>query len=223
MKRPSKAHAILVERGATLHKAAIDNQRIIKVIFLAIYLYTQTSIKGGAAMRTSVLMVIISILLLGESLTSARAAISSNGTVQQDRIQASGGLNRSFETAWTPFLYEPGDGFGTSYNTEHYPGRIFFSQRSSEGSPVGVRERFELAFESLSTPVALVEFLDGTPLNMDDQALMHAIQNLPETLRQPLLLRFYYDLSYSEIANRLGLSEATVRKRIQLARDILRR
>ncbi len=174
-------------------------------------------------MRTPLLIVIISVLLLGENFTGVRAATSSNGIVQQDRIQTSGVLSMPLETAWETFLLEQDDGFGTSYKTEHYPERIIFLQCFSRSLPVGVQKRFELAFETLSTLVTPVDFLDGTPLNMDDYLLMQAIHELPETLRQPLLLRFYYDLSYSEIAKRLGLTEVTVRKRVQLARDIVRK
>jgi RNA polymerase sigma-70 factor (ECF subfamily) len=44
------------------------------------------------------------------------------------------------------------------------------------------------------------------------------INALPAKLRAPFILRFLHDLEYAEIAERLGLTPATVRKRIQLAR-----
>lgn len=52
--------------------------------------------------------------------------------------------------------------------------------------------------------------------------LYQLILELPETLREPLLLRTIEHLSYPEIAVRLNLTEANVRKRLQQARDRLR-
>jgi RNA polymerase sigma factor (sigma-70 family) len=48
------------------------------------------------------------------------------------------------------------------------------------------------------------------------------LQRLTATLREPLLLRCVDELSYAEIAARLKITEAAVRKRVQLARDKLR-
>ncbi|MFK8183369.1 MAG: RNA polymerase sigma factor [Phormidesmis sp.] len=42
-------------------------------------------------------------------------------------------------------------------------------------------------------------------------------------LREPLILRFYQEKSYKEVAFQLGITEATGRKRIQQARMILRK
>lgn len=49
-----------------------------------------------------------------------------------------------------------------------------------------------------------------------------SIAALPAHLREPFELRFLGERSYDEIGQRLGLSCANVRKRIQLARAILR-
>lgn len=51
--------------------------------------------------------------------------------------------------------------------------------------------------------------------------LIRMIDNLPERLREPFILRFWHDMSYVEIAAHLDLSEPNVRKRIQQARDQL--
>lgn len=53
--------------------------------------------------------------------------------------------------------------------------------------------------------------------------LVDDIRRLPEHLRQPLMMRFLQDMSYAEIAETLSLTNAAVRKRIQLARQRLRR
>ena len=50
----------------------------------------------------------------------------------------------------------------------------------------------------------------------------HAIDDLPAPLRQPFVLRFIEDMSYPDIAERLELTNANVRKRVQQARAILR-
>ncbi len=52
--------------------------------------------------------------------------------------------------------------------------------------------------------------------------LYRLILDLPPALREPLLLRTVEHLSYPEIAERLKLTEANVRKRVQQARDQLR-
>jgi RNA polymerase sigma-70 factor (ECF subfamily) len=49
-----------------------------------------------------------------------------------------------------------------------------------------------------------------------------AVDDLPRRLREPFVLRFFQEMDYREIAERLILSTENVRKRIQLARDILR-
>lgn len=52
--------------------------------------------------------------------------------------------------------------------------------------------------------------------------LQKAVADLSPSLRDPLILRCIYDRSYAEIAERLGIAESAVRKRVQLARDKLR-
>lgn len=54
------------------------------------------------------------------------------------------------------------------------------------------------------------------------EELYQMILKLPETLREPLLMRTVEHLSYAEIAQRLQLTEVNVRKRLQQARDQLR-
>jgi RNA polymerase sigma factor (sigma-70 family) len=48
------------------------------------------------------------------------------------------------------------------------------------------------------------------------------VERLPPELREPFVLQFYQELPCDEIAARLGLSMANVRKRLQLARAFLR-
>ncbi|MFT3767558.1 MAG: sigma-70 family RNA polymerase sigma factor [Minicystis sp.] len=53
--------------------------------------------------------------------------------------------------------------------------------------------------------------------------IQRAIDDLPARLREPCRLRFIEEMPYEPIAEELGLTNETVRKRIQEARDILRR
>lgn len=54
------------------------------------------------------------------------------------------------------------------------------------------------------------------------QRVKGSIESLPTHLRDPFVLRFMSERSYEEIAEQLGLSSVNIRKRIQLARAILR-
>lgn len=56
----------------------------------------------------------------------------------------------------------------------------------------------------------------------DFAALERDIMELPEKLREPLMLRSLDDVPYAEIAEQIGLSPAAARKRVQLARTRLR-
>lgn len=51
----------------------------------------------------------------------------------------------------------------------------------------------------------------------------HAVDDLPASLRQPVLLRYFGSLTHQDIANLLSLNASSVRKRIQYARGILAR
>ncbi len=63
------------------------------------------------------------------------------------------------------------------------------------------------------------------PLEADDDAdqLQAQIHQLPEELREVLLLRYYDDLTYDQLADVLGVSRATVNSRLAAARDLLKR
>jgi RNA polymerase sigma-70 factor, ECF subfamily len=52
-------------------------------------------------------------------------------------------------------------------------------------------------------------------------AVQEALQRLPEAYRAPTVLRYWHDLSYLEIAEVLGLTEATVKTRLHRARKML--
>jgi RNA polymerase sigma-70 factor (ECF subfamily) len=54
------------------------------------------------------------------------------------------------------------------------------------------------------------------------EEIQECIQSLPPSLRQPFVMRFQQEMSYSDIASLLQLTNCNVRKRIQLAYGILR-
>ena len=56
-----------------------------------------------------------------------------------------------------------------------------------------------------------------------EETVNQAIQKLPFLLRQAFILRCIEELSYSEIAQRLEITEATARKRVEQARAKLRK
>jgi RNA polymerase sigma factor (sigma-70 family) len=49
-----------------------------------------------------------------------------------------------------------------------------------------------------------------------------AVNELPDRLREPFAMRFFQEMAYVDIAERLMLSNENVRKRIQQARDVLK-
>ena len=53
--------------------------------------------------------------------------------------------------------------------------------------------------------------------------IYNAVRTLPLKLREPFELRFYREMSYPDIAQYLALSKDNVYKRIQKARDILKK
>jgi tetratricopeptide (TPR) repeat protein len=55
-----------------------------------------------------------------------------------------------------------------------------------------------------------------------DAFVRQAVRALPDRLRQPMVLRFFRQLSYQEIGRELRISEENARKRVQQARAMLR-
>lgn len=53
------------------------------------------------------------------------------------------------------------------------------------------------------------------------EALWHAINNLDEKHRLPIILRYYHELSTQEIADTLGVNLGTIHSRLSIARDRL--
>ena len=56
----------------------------------------------------------------------------------------------------------------------------------------------------------------------DVERLMHEVERLPEKHREALMLYYYEDCTYDELAKLLGVSAATVNARLTQARQMLR-
>lgn len=64
---------------------------------------------------------------------------------------------------------------------------------------------------------------ESFPLGEESYAKLKGfVENLPPRLRSAMILRAYQDMPYRDIANHLGITPETARKRVQEARDILR-
>ncbi|MCU7807346.1 MAG: hypothetical protein KZQ73_05690 [Candidatus Thiodiazotropha sp. (ex Semelilucina semeliformis)] len=55
-----------------------------------------------------------------------------------------------------------------------------------------------------------------------DTELLNAIENLPQHLRDVAQLHFVENNSYTEISQQLSITQASARKRVQLAREIIK-
>ena len=80
-------------------------------------------------------------------------------------------------------------------------------------------ERYASNDRALNPP-STVE--DDLGLDLDDAALMDAVDNLSEQYREALMLRFVEELSYEEVAAKAGVSEENARARVSRARNAVR-
>jgi RNA polymerase sigma-70 factor (ECF subfamily) len=61
------------------------------------------------------------------------------------------------------------------------------------------------------------------PIADDERAIIvEQVASIPEELREVILLRYYEDLTYDEMARWLGIARATVNERLAKARALLR-
>jgi RNA polymerase sigma-70 factor (ECF subfamily) len=77
--------------------------------------------------------------------------------------------------------------------------------------------------EANEAAVALPSPLEALLFHERQEAVRAAITRLPERYRVPLVLRYYNELSYDEIATKLGVSRAGVGTTIFRAKQELRR
>jgi len=89
------------------------------------------------------------------------------------------------------------------------------------------RERSTLLFSGLGPDQSIETLItrdEGDPAGDADERrqLMTEVEALPENLRQVVMMYYYEDVSYRELAEILGISPATVNARLTKARAILR-
>lgn len=84
------------------------------------------------------------------------------------------------------------------------------------------RDRYHIDFNSDGSEQPSETLEDEFFNNLDKQLLKEKIKILPEEFREPLLLRFGYGMSYKNIAAKLNMTAAAVRKRVQRAKVALR-
>lgn len=66
------------------------------------------------------------------------------------------------------------------------------------------------------------DFVAAFEAKETEESILQAINKLPDNCREIFILSRYNDLSYEEIANRLGLSNSTIRVQIFRALEFLR-
>jgi len=92
------------------------------------------------------------------------------------------------------------------------------------------RERTQVVFSALGPDRNPADFLPEPSANGDQgldheeeiRHLMAEVEALPEAYRQVVMLYYYQDVTYREVADLLGVSAATVNARLTKARALLR-
>ncbi len=94
-------------------------------------------------------------------------------------------------------------------------------ERARSGYRVENIEHAESAVAAIETDADSPE---GALVQQEQRAqLLDALKALPSKLREPFILRFVHEMDYEDIAVQLNLTPANVRKRIQQAREKLRK
>ncbi|MEM1067937.1 MAG: RNA polymerase sigma factor [Planctomycetota bacterium] len=72
-------------------------------------------------------------------------------------------------------------------------------------------------------PREMMEVAEPTHDHETEDELVALIHQLPELLREPILLHYYEDMTYDQIAQWIGVARSTVNERLSKARHQLRR
>ncbi|MDJ1177440.1 RNA polymerase sigma factor [Roseofilum sp. BLCC_M91] len=96
--------------------------------------------------------------------------------------------------------------------------------RQDRRRAIGVDNIDEIAPTSLDSLLISYACPESTLLSEElSQSIFRAINLLPERLRQPFILRYYHQVSYADIAQRLAISQDNAYKRIQEAKERLKK
>jgi RNA polymerase sigma-70 factor (ECF subfamily) len=88
------------------------------------------------------------------------------------------------------------------------------------------KERTQVSFSTLSANGQLDGILAqktcATDVTGDSEELLAQVEALPQAYRETLMIYYYEDMTYQELATMLGVSVATVNARLTKARKMLR-
>lgn len=89
------------------------------------------------------------------------------------------------------------------------------------------KEYRQVGFDAAGSPQERLAATDEAPLerlSREEQmrVLMAEVEALPDECREVIMLYYYQDVTYQEIADALGVSAATVNARLSKARKLLR-
>jgi RNA polymerase sigma-70 factor (ECF subfamily) len=97
---------------------------------------------------------------------------------------------------------------------------VSLSQSPAHGSNGELRETPGAGESRFAAPTATPA--DQVERQDELDRLMTEVENLPEPLREALMLYYYEDCTYHDLASRLGVSAATINARLTQARQLLR-
>lgn len=96
--------------------------------------------------------------------------------------------------------------------------------RQDRRRAMGVENIDEIAPASLDSLLISYTCPESTLLSEElSQSIFRAINMLPERLRYPFFLRYYHQVSYADIAQQLAISQDNVYKRIEQAKERLKK
>jgi len=87
------------------------------------------------------------------------------------------------------------------------------------------KKRILKLFDCFNSTEEKEEYIQSVPekVNEDFSQLREAIESLPEKLRLTVVLFYFHDMKISEVAESMGIPEGTVKSRLNLARQKLRK
>lgn len=80
----------------------------------------------------------------------------------------------------------------------------------------------EIEFSAFEDAVVAISEPDELNLNFDEEALQVALAEMPETYRTPILLYYFEEIGYKEIAEALEVPIGTVMSRLSRGKKFLR-
>jgi RNA polymerase sigma-70 factor (ECF subfamily) len=115
---------------------------------------------------------------------------------------------------------------GTLSDPEKFPGWLTGIAIRTCLDWLKAKERTQVSFSTLSANGQLDGILEhktsSTAMNEDTEDLLAQVEALPQVYRETLMIYYYEDMTYQELATMLGVSVATINARLTKARKMLR-